>query len=282
MTSIPPPSQQFTGIFYNSSFWISSVTSLTQAVANTLYLRKTTTDSASALETFNGGISTQSMTAPSLTADVTLFPNQTAGTLKLATASRSVHCSNIDCQGSAINNASTPAAGAITIGASQTSGTISIGAGGSRTNAGSITIGAALCPINLGGYLTPTYTTMPSTNTQIGYKLTTALSNTSVGTSATIIAGTFPTIPAGVWLIQGYATLPIVAGTVVHLTINNSAGINTQAVSSAPTNSINNGYVSVSYVQTFIAPQTTWGLYAQASVAATALTNLAIVITRLA
>jgi hypothetical protein len=222
------------------------------------------------------------MTAPSLTADVTLFPNQTAGTLKLATTSRSVHCSNIDCQGNAINNASTPATGALTIGGSQTSGTISIGAGGSRTAAGTITIGAALCTINLGGYLTPTYTTMPPTNTQIGYKLTTALSNTTVGTSATIIAGTFPTIPAGVWLIQGYATLPIVAGTVVHLTINNSAGINTQAASSAPTNAVNTGYVSVSSVQTFTTSQTTWGLYAQASVASTALTNLGIVITRLA
>jgi len=282
MTTIPRPSQQFTGIFYNPSFWISSVTSLTQAVANTLYLRKTTTDSASALETFNGGISTQSMTAPSLTADVNLFPNQTAGTLKLATASRSVHASGIDCQGSAINNASAPANGALSIGGSQTGtgGTISIGVNAART--GTITIGSNACAVQLGGYLTPTYTTMPSTNTQIGYKLTTALSNTTVGTSATIITGTFPTIPAGVWLIQGYATLPIVAGTVVHLTINNSAGINTQAVSSAPTNAINNGYVSVSYVQTFIASQTTWGLYAQASVASTALTNLAIVITRLA
>jgi hypothetical protein len=282
MTTTLPPTQFFTGIFYNANFWTSGSTALTQDIANTLYLEKTTPDTATALQTFSNGISTQSMTAPSLTADVLLFPNQTSGTLKLATTSRSVHCSGIDCQGNAINNASTPAVGAITIGSSQTSGTISIGAGGSRTNAGSITIGAALCPINLGGYLTPTYATMPSTNTQIGYKLTTALSNTTVGTSATIIAGTFPTIPAGVWLIQGYATLPIVAGTVVHLSINNSTGINTQAASSASTNAINNGYVSVASVQTFTTSQTTWGLYAQASVASTALTNLGIVITRLA
>jgi hypothetical protein len=135
MTTIPPPSQQFTGLFYNPSFWISSTTSLTQDVANTLYLRKTTTDFASALETFNGGISSQSMTAPSLTADVILFPNQTAGTLRLASAARSVHCSNVDCQGSSINNASTPANGAISIGSSQTGtgGTISIGTNAART-----------------------------------------------------------------------------------------------------------------------------------------------------
>ena len=52
--SIPPPEFNFTGLFYNPEWWIStSVASgaLTQSVANTLYLRKTTTGSASALET---------------------------------------------------------------------------------------------------------------------------------------------------------------------------------------------------------------------------------------
>jgi len=281
MTTGLPPTQYFSGVFYNPSFWTSGTSSLTQDIANTLYLEKTTPDTATALQTFSAGLSTQSMTAPSLTADVLLFPNQTAGTLKLATTSRSVYCSGINCQGSAINNASAPTTGALTIGDSQTSGTISIGAGASRTNAGAITIGTALCAINLGGYLTPTYTTMPSVNTQIGYKLSTSLTNTTVGTSATIIAGTFPTIPAGVWLIQGFATLPVAVGTVVHLTINNSAAINTGAVNSAPTNASNASYVSVSTVQAFTTSQTTWGLYAQGSASA-ALSAISIVITRLA
>lgn len=281
MTTTLPPSEQFSGVFYNSAFWTSASSSLTLEDANALYLRKTTPDTATALETFSSGLSTQSMTSPALASDVLLFPNQTAGTLKLATSARSVHVSNIDCQGSAINNASTPLTGAITIGGSQTSGTISIGAGGSRTAAGAITIGSALNSINLGGYLTPTYTTMPSSNTQIGYKLSTALTNTTVGTSVTIIAGTFPTIPAGVWLIQGYATLPVVAGTGVHLSINNSLAINTGAVNSATTNAVNNSYVSVSVIQQFSASTSSWGLYAQASVSA-ALTNISIVITRIA
>lgn len=282
MTTTLPPSEDFTGIFYNPAFWTTGSSSLSQTDANALYLRKTTPDTATALETFSGGLSTQSMTSPNLAADVLLFPNQTAGTLKLASSARSVHVSNIDCQGNGINNAATPAAGAITIGSSQTSGTISIGAGGSRTSAGSITIGAALCSINFGGYLTPTYTTMPSVNTQIGYKLSTALTNTTVGTSATIIAGTFPTIPAGVWLIQGYATLPVATGVGVHLTINNSLGINAGAVNSATTNAVNNSYVSVSLVQAFSSSTSAWGLYAQASAAGTALTALSIVITRIA
>jgi hypothetical protein len=281
MTTTLPPSENFTGIFYNPAFWTTASSSLTLEDANALYLRKKTPDTATAIETFASGISTQSMTAPSLSSDVTLFPNQTSGTLKLASSARSVHVSNIDCQGSGINNASAPANGALTIGANQTgaAGTISIGTNAART--GAITIGANLNTINLGGYLTPTYTTMPPTNTQIGYRLSTSLTNTTVGTAATIIAGTFPTIPAGVWLIQGYATLPVATGVVVHLTINNSAAINTGAVNSAPTNATNNGYISVSTVQAFTSTQTTWGLYGAGSASA-ALTNISILITRIA
>ena len=279
MTTVPPPSEQFTGVYYNPSFWISSSTTLSQAVANTLYLRKTTTDSASALETFNGGIASQNIAATSLTTQANLFTTQTSGTVQLGNSSVSVHCSNIDCNGNSINNATNPTTGNITICNNQTSGTLSLGTNASRT--GAITIGANANTINLGGYLTPSYTTMPSSNTQIGYKLSTSLTNTTVGVSATLIGGTFPTIPAGVWLIQGYAMLPTATGNVVHLTINNSLAINTGAVNSAPTNPTNNSYVEVSTVQAFTTTQTTWGLYAQAT-ASSALTNISIVITRLA
>ena len=279
MTTVPPPSEQFTGVYYNPSFWISSSTTLSQAVANTLYLRKTTTDSASALETFNGGIASQNIAATSLTTQANLFTTQTSGTVQLGNSSVSVHCSNIDCNGNSINNATNPTTGNITICNNQTSGTLSLGTNASRT--GAITIGANANTINLGGYLTPSYTTMPSSNTQIGYKLSTSLTNTTVGVSATLIGGTFPTIPAGVWLIQGYAMLPTATGNVVHLSINNSLAINTGAVNSAPTNATNNAYVEVSTVQAFTTTQTTWGLYAQAT-ASSALTNISIVITRLA
>ena len=219
MTTIPPPSQQFTGIFYNPSFWISSVTSLTQAVANTLYLRKTTTDTASALETFNGGISTQSMTAPSLTADVNLFPNQTAGTLRLATASRSVHCSNIDCQGNAINNASAPANGALTFGASQTGGTIEIGKNVART--GAITIGHNNCTVNVGGHLTPTYTVAPVAG-EIGFRLlltNTYATNTGLTSGTTLSPAPInQVLPFGIWLVQGCMRLIITATTNISAT----------------------------------------------------------------
>lgn len=179
MTTGLPPTQQFTGIFYNPSFWTSGTSSLTRDVADTLYLEKTTPDTATALQTFSGGLSTQSQTAPSLSTDVLLYQNQTAGAIKLGTAARSVCLSNIDCQGNAINNASTPTTGAITIGASQTSGTLSIGAGALRTNAGAITIGANDMTLNLGGYITPTYSAASIPVTSIGGR------NSIVAVSAT-------------------------------------------------------------------------------------------------
>lgn len=208
MTTTLPPTQQFTGIFYNPEFWTTSSSTLTQDVANSLYLEKTTPDTATALQTFSAGLSTQSMTAPSLTADVTLFGSQTAGTLKLATTARSVHCSNIDCQGNAINNASAPATGAITIGGSQTSGTISIGAGASRTSAGTITIGTADNTINFGGYLTPAYTISSVPTTAIGGRTSinaVASSGTFIGTL--FLSAASVSNPAGTYLVTLNATL---------------------------------------------------------------------------
>lgn len=219
MTTTLPPTQFFTGIFYNANFWTSGSTALTQDIANTLYLEKTTPDTATALQTFSSGISTQSMTAPSLTADVLLFPNQTSGTLKLATASRSVHCSNIDCQGNAINNASAPANGALTIGASQTGGTIEIGKNVART--GAITIGHNNCTLNIGGHLTPTYTVAPVAG-EIGFRLqltNTYAANTGLTSGTTLSPAPInQVLPFGIWLVQGCMRLIITATTNISAT----------------------------------------------------------------
>lgn len=281
MTTSLPPTQSFAGIYFNPNFWTSGSSSLTQDIANGLYLEKTTPDTATALQTFSAGVSTQNMTSPNLAADVNLFPNQTAGTLKLASSARSVHCSNIDCQGSGINNASTPANGSLSIGSSQTgtAGTISIGTNAART--GDITIGANGCSINLGGHLVPTYTTQPNLNTEIGFTQQFTITNTTVGTSFALL-GAAPTIPIGRWLIQGYCQLPIATAVGVHLTFNNTAGVNVFACNSATTNAVNASYLMVEYVASFTSQQTTWGLYAQASVISTALTNIRLVITRIA
>lgn len=279
MTTTLPPSEDFVGLFYNPAFWSSSSSSLTLEEANTLYLEKTTPDTATALPTFAAGLSTQSMTSPNLATDVTLFQSQTAGTVRISTSARSVHVSNIDCQGNAINNASAPANGALTIGSSQIAGTIDIGTNAGRT--GAITIGANACAVNLGGHLVPTYTTQPNADTEIGYTNTLTITNTTVGTSF-VILGTAPTIPAGRWLIQGYCQLPIATGVGVHLTFNNSAAVNIVACNSTTTNATNASYLSVQSIASFTSAQTTWGLYAQSTAVSTALTNIRLVITRIA
>ena len=62
MSSATAPYPYFNGIIYNPSFFSSSSsTSLTQAQANLLYLKKTTADTATALETFSGGILSNSL-----------------------------------------------------------------------------------------------------------------------------------------------------------------------------------------------------------------------------
>ena len=46
MSAFYPPSYSFTGINFNSSFFTTPTTGLTQTQANVIYLRKTTPDTA--------------------------------------------------------------------------------------------------------------------------------------------------------------------------------------------------------------------------------------------
>ena len=279
MTTTLPPSENFTGIFYNPAFWTTASSSLTLEDANDLYLRKTTPDTATAIETFSAGVSTQSMTSPNLAADVTLFPSQTAGTIRIASSARSVHVSNIDCQGNSINNASAPANGALTIGSSQIAGTIDIGTNAGRT--GAITIGANNCTVNLGGHLTPTYTTMPNATSEVGMISTvTPATGLALGTGLGLL-GSLTSIPAGVWLLQGNIQLPTAtAGSVVVLTINTSGAANPAATVSAVVQGAGAGYINVSYMLSQ-STSGSWGLYASATSAAT-ISNPRFIYTRIA
>lgn len=66
MSSFPPPSVYFNGIIYDSAYFTQSSGSgsgLTISQANARYLQKTTTDTATALETFSAGIKTNTITA---------------------------------------------------------------------------------------------------------------------------------------------------------------------------------------------------------------------------
>ena len=83
MTSQNPPYPYFDGITYNSSFFGTTTSSgLTQAVANTLYLRKTVADIATSSETFSAGILTNGIEQIGTT-NITLYGNTTTASIGL-------------------------------------------------------------------------------------------------------------------------------------------------------------------------------------------------------
>jgi hypothetical protein len=73
---ISPPSIYFNGINFNSEFYAQDTAGgLTTSQANALYLRKTITDTATALETFNSGVATASVSSTSSSTNMTVGSN---------------------------------------------------------------------------------------------------------------------------------------------------------------------------------------------------------------
>ena len=72
MSAFPPPNVYFNGIIYDSDYFTQSSSGLTLSQANAKYLQKTIPDTASALETFNGGIKTN-----------VIDPTTTGGTIQI-------------------------------------------------------------------------------------------------------------------------------------------------------------------------------------------------------
>jgi hypothetical protein len=289
--STPRPTESFLGIDFNPSFWISNTTSLTQDVANQLYLRKTTTDSASALETFNGGVKTNELSAisgdlninysspasansiyigngfssvyfngaapaefvdgltsstynllngavaatmfSSQTAEVNLFGNLSASTLRLGnqTTPQSCHISQVDCSGSQINNAVNNNSGNLSVGNLQTSGILNIGTSTTRTgninigsgagagNTSSIQLGSSTGSgaISVNRPLTIGYTVNPVAG-QIGEVIRApALTPTAFPTGTAVaqtaaVSVNYLTLPRGVWYTS--ATMGLSCSTV--------------------------------------------------------------------
>ena len=75
---ITPPSIYFNGINFNSVFYAQDTTGggLTTSEANALYLRKTVVDTATALETFSQGLSTNTI-SPYGAGDQSIFTDST-------------------------------------------------------------------------------------------------------------------------------------------------------------------------------------------------------------
>ena len=173
--SVPPPEFQFTGLNYNPNFWITATGGLTQSVANTLYLKKTVTDSASALETFNGGINTSFLNGLSPSGNMEICSNLIAGELYLgvdasATTGRLGHIHIGDANslplgaGIHINNGTTNASYTNISNGSSTSGRVNImngltssgqvniatGTGASQTSTVNISTGTSTGTVTIG------------------------------------------------------------------------------------------------------------------------------------
>jgi hypothetical protein len=90
MSSEEPPIFYFNGINFNNSFFNPSNTNgLTEAQANEKYLRKKTTDTATALENFNAGINTTNINPITTTVDI-ISGSTNGRTLNIMTASDGV------------------------------------------------------------------------------------------------------------------------------------------------------------------------------------------------
>jgi len=122
----------YSGIQYNSAFFVEDTGGLSEAQANALYLRKTVTDTATALETFNSGVATASVVSTSSSTNMTIGSNLAATqTLTLGSAG-TVTVNNGTLQSQSL--APVAPASNLIIGANSTAG-INIGnAGVSTTN----------------------------------------------------------------------------------------------------------------------------------------------------
>jgi hypothetical protein len=81
---INPPDYYFTGINFNPAFYAQvSGIGLSEATANTLYLRKTVPDTATAQETFSSGIITSSIRTPLVGSSLIIGDTLTTGNVDI-------------------------------------------------------------------------------------------------------------------------------------------------------------------------------------------------------
>ena len=227
MSAVNPPT--YTTGTYNPSFFATTTSGITLAQGTALFLQKTTPDTASALETFNGGIITGSIDGNSTSNTLVLYPSMgltqnmgigNAGTAYVSgvptiqiggTTGYSVHCGSIDCNGTTINNAVIPATGALSLGSSQTTGVLNIGTGVRATggNGGAINIGtnaSNTAPINIGGNTLATSSNILTLNS-------TSTGQVSIGgTGGSVLVTPTMSLSANLTLPVSLATIPT-AGT---------------------------------------------------------------------
>jgi len=227
MSAVNPPT--YTTGTYNPAFFATTTSGITLAQGNSVYLQKTTPDTASALETFNGGIVTGSIERNSTSNTLTLYPSMgltqnmgignagttwTSGvpTIQIGgITGYSVNCGSLNFNGTAINNAVAPTSQALSLGLSQTTGVLNIGTGARNTggNGGAINIGtnpSNTAPINIGGNTIATSSNILTLNS-------TSTGQVSIGgTGGSVLVTPTMSLSANLTLPVSLATVPT-AGT---------------------------------------------------------------------
>ena len=195
MSAYTPPTYSVTP--FNPAYFTSaaSTSGISLADATALFLLKTSTDTATALETFTAGIATNSVGTTTLASNLILGSATNTGTASLDTT------------------------GNITIGGSQVSGTLTVGDLGTRT--GAITIGGSstsTVPITIGNtaaastttirnpIMSYSYSAIPTyVSGQIGFK-TIGILNTVGGNPLTLnalaTAISTASCPIGIYLVE--------------------------------------------------------------------------------
>jgi hypothetical protein len=171
MSAESPPIYYFTNINFNSSFYDPANTGLTQTQANALYLRKTTPDTASAIETFAGGVLTDTINSITAGSNMAIASNHTAEDLFLgqnitsgdiyigvdasATTGRSgtIHIgdgNNITGGTIHINNGTTNASNTNINNGATTTGTVNIMTGNTSSGTINLATGSGSAKVNIG------------------------------------------------------------------------------------------------------------------------------------
>jgi hypothetical protein len=193
----------YSGITFNSQFFDDNTGGLTQAQANALYLRKTFPDTASALETFNGGIKTDAINPTTVGGTLQIGHGSVTNNVEVASeASRSVvlHLGDGDTSSGAVhiqngndttgnvavlNGTYTGNSGNLNIMTSATypvtytGGNVNIQTGGSR---GITTIGNSLSGFNVGCPTIKVNIVNPNTSSTLQLGVGSASTNVSLGT----------------------------------------------------------------------------------------------------
>lgn len=231
MSAESPPIYYFTNINFNSSFYDPANTGLTQTQANALYLRKTTPDTASAIETFAGGVLTDTINSITAGSNMAIASNHTAedlflaqnitsgdiyiGVDALATTGRSgtIHIGDGNNIATAspihINNGTTNASNTNINNGTSTSGTVNIMTGNTSSGTINLATGSGSTTVNIGSGTTTGAISIGNTTNAV-----------NINSSALSLGSTTKTLTVNAPITTNYLTSAITSNTQIGFKIN--------------------------------------------------------------